>query len=243
LESREIRVAATFVELADTLVDEFDIVDLLTLVTDRSVEVLNADAAGLLLASADGELGVMASSSDEVRNLELVAIQTRQGPCFECFELGRSVAVADLAAECAAWPDFVGAATKFGFRSANAIPLRVRGTNLGTLSLFGTSPGGMSPEDLGVAQAFADVASISVLQQRATSQQQLVREQLQHALNSRVAIEQAKGVIAERHGVDTKTAFESMRKHARHNGLRLGDVARGVVTGTIALSSELGPLS
>jgi GAF domain-containing protein len=234
-------VAETFVELADTLVDDFDIVDLLTLVTDRCVDVLGADGAGLLLASVDGELGLMASSSEAVHDLELVALRTHQGPCFECFEFGRSVAVANLGSECGAWPDFVAAATSFGFHCANAIPLRAHGTILGTLSLFGTEPGGVDPADLGVAQAFADVASISVLQQRANSQEHLVREQLQHALNSRVAIEQAKGVIAERHGVNTQTAFEFMRRHARHNGLRLGDVAGGVVTGSIALSSELGP--
>jgi GAF domain-containing protein len=229
------------VELADTLVDDFDVVDLLTLLADRCVEVLDVQASGIMLAAPDGQLRVMASSSQAMRVLELFEIQAQEGPCLDSHRTGLPVVNQDLAAVNGRWPRFAAEALAAGFRSVHALPMRLRGSVLGALNLFRDGAGEMSAADIEIAQAFADVATIAILQHRAAQEAQVVNEQLTHALNSRVVIEQAKGMLAERLGLDMERSFTVLRTHARSHNLRLVDLANDVIAGTID-ASALDPL-
>ena len=237
--SREALLARTFVELADTLVDDFDVVDLVTRLAARCIEVLDVEAAGIMLAGSDGQLRVMASSSEAMRVLELFEIQTREGPCVDTHRTGTPVVNQDLAAANTRWPRFAAKALAAGFHSVHALPMRLRGSVIGALNLFRVSPGVMGPADIEVAQAFADVATIAILQHRAVEEAQVIKEELTHALNSRVLIEQAKGMVADRLNLDMEQAFAALRSHARNNNLRLVDVAGSVVGGTLN-AAELG---
>ncbi len=234
--TREALLARTFVELADTLVDDFDVVDLLILLADRCVEVLDVQAAGIMLAGPDGRLRVMASSSEAMRFLEQFEVQTQEGPCFDSYRTGRAVVNQDLDAGGDRWPRFCAEALDAGFRSAHALPLHLRGTVIGALNLFRTGVGEMGSADFEVAQAFADVATMAILQHRAALEAQVLPQQLTHALNSRVMLEQAKGMLAERLNVDMERAFATLRNHARNHNLRLSDVAESVIDGSLAAS-------
>ena len=236
---RETLLTRTLVELADTLVDDFDLVELLTLLTDRCVEVLDVAAAGLMLAAPDGDLRVMASSSEAMRVLELFELQAEEGPCLDSYRSGRAVTSADLGPD-GRWPRFAPEAAAAGFNSVHAVPMRLRGAVIGALNLFRTDRGEMALEDIDAAQALADVATIAVLQHRAVLAAQLVNEQLQQALNSRIVIEQAKGMVAERAGLDMEQAFHSLRTHARGHNLRLVDVATSVIHGELKVA-DLDP--
>jgi transcriptional regulator with GAF, ATPase, and Fis domain len=241
---RETLLAQTLVELADTLVDDFDIVELLTMLADRCVEVLDVAAAGIMIVAPEGDLRVMASSSEAMRLLELFEIQAEEGPCLDAFRAGQPVINQDLAAVNGRWPRFAAEALEAGFQSVHALPMRLRGAVIGALNLFRVDRGEMTPADIVAAQAFGDVATITILQHRAIVQGQLVNEQLQHALNSRVAIEQAKGVVSQRQGLDMEAAFSMLRGYARNNGLRLVDVANDVIAGRLpaaALSTSRPP--
>jgi GAF domain-containing protein len=239
--SREDRLVRTFVELADNLVDDFDVVDLLALLTERSVELLDASAAGLLLADQRGVLRLMAATSEAVELVELFQIQNAEGPCLECFRSAEVVVIDDLTGVTERWPRFVPVALDAGFRAAHAVPLRLRGFVLGALNLFRTTPGPFADEDATTTQALADVATIALLQHRAARDARALTEQLREALESRVAIEQAKGVLAERLGVGMDEAFTVLRAYARTNRRRLADVAQGVVVGTLG-ATELAAL-
>ncbi len=230
---RQEMLVRALVELADTLVADFDVVELLTLLTDRSVEVLDVDAAGLMLTSVDGELRVMASSSDAMRLLELFELQAQEGPCLDCFRTGQAIVNHDLERARERWPRFAGEASDAGFRMVHALPMRLRGTVLGALNLFHVEAGAMSGADVEAAQALADVATIALLQHRAAREAQVLNDQLNDALNSRVVIEQAKGMLAERQAIDLESAFSILRHHARNNNERLADVARSVVDGSV----------
>lgn len=239
--TRETVLARTLVELADTLVADFDVVDLLTLLADRCVDVLDVGAAGLMLVAPDGELRVMASSSEAMRVLELFELQTQEGPSLDCYRTGQPVVNQDLTTVNGRWPRFAAEALAAGFRSVHALPMRLRGAVIGALNLFHVEPGEMRPADVVAAQALADVATIAILQHRAALEAQLLNEQLTHALNSRIAIEQAKGMVAEREGLDMEQSFARLRNHARSHNLRLADVAQGVIDGTMA-TPGLDPL-
>lgn len=234
--TREAVLARTLVELADTLVDDFDVVDLLTRLAHRCVEVLDVEAAGLVLAAPDGQLRVMASSSEAMRMLELFELQTQEGPCVDCHRTGQPVVNQDLATVNGRWPRFAAAAVAAGFHSVHAVPMRLRGSVIGALNLFRVGPGEMGGDDIDVAQAFADVATIAILQHRAALEAQVLNEQLTHALNSRVVLEQAKGMLAERLNLDMEQSFTVLRTHARVHNLLLVDVARAVIGGTLTPS-------
>ncbi len=231
--TREQLLARTFVELADTLIDDFDVVDLLVLLTERSVELLDASAAGLLLVDADGSLRVMAATSEATGTVELFEVQNDEGPCRDCYHSGLPVTVADLSSEAARWPRFSRVAVSAGFIAADALPLRLRGQVLGALNLFRAAPGALSGSDIATGQALADVATISLLQSRALRDVQAVAEQLEEALNSRTAVEQAKGVLAERLGIGMDEAFSCLRRFSRARQSRLTDVALEVIAGTV----------
>jgi GAF domain-containing protein len=234
--TREAVLARTFVELADTLVDDFDVVDLLTRLAERCVEVLDVETAGVMLAAPGGQLHLLASTSEAMRVLELFELQAQEGPCVDCHRTGLPVVNQDLAAIGGRWPRFAAEAVAAGLHSAHALPMRLRGTVIGALNLFRAGPGEMGPADIEVAQAFADAATIAVLQHRATEEAQVVNEQLTRALNSRVVIEQAKGMVAERLGLDMERSFNVLRTHARNHNLRLADVALAVIGGTLPAS-------
>ena len=235
--TRETTLARTLVELADTLVDDFDVVDLLTRLADRCVEVLDVQTAGIMLAAPDGQLRVLASSSEAMRVLELFEIQAQEGPCLDSHRTGTRIVNQDLAGVNGRWPHFAAEALAAGFQSVHALPMRLRGSVIGALNLFRSGTGEMGPADIEVAQAFADVATIAILQHRAAQEAQVLNEQLTHALNSRVVIEQAKGMIAERLGLDMERSFAALRNHARNHNLRLADVANAVITGALAASA------
>jgi GAF domain-containing protein len=231
---REALLARTFVELADTLVDDFDVVELLTLLTDRCVEVLDVSAAGLMLVAPEGDLRVVASSSEEMRVVELFELQSEEGPCPDCYRTGEPVLNQNLATDNGRWPRFAPFALEAGFRSVHALPMRLRGVTIGALNLFRADEGPLEEADVVAAQALADVATIAILQHRAVIQTHIVNEQLNHALNSRIMIEQAKGMLAERVGLDMQDAFWWLRNHARNHNLLLVDVAQSVIAGTVA---------
>jgi GAF domain-containing protein len=231
---REALLARTFVELADTLVDDFDVVELLTRLADRCVELFDITAAGLMLVAPDGDLRVMASSSEAMRVLELFELQAHEGPCLDCHRSGQPVLNQDLAAVNGRWPQFAARAMASGFHSVHALPLRLRGTIIGALNLFQIDPGEMLKADIDAAQALADVATIAILSHRASLEAQVLNEQLNTALNSRVVIEQAKGVIAERSGLNMEQSFSALRSYARTHNLRLQAVARDVIDGSLA---------
>ena len=231
---REALLARTFVELADTLVHDFDVVELLTLLAHRCVEILDVAAAGLMLLAPEGDLRVVASSSEEMRLVELFELQSQEGPCPDCYRTGEPAVTENLAADDSRWPRFGPVAREAGFLSAQALPMRLRGVTIGTLNLFRAKVGTLEESDVVAAQALADVATIAILQHRAAIQAHLVVDQLNHALNSRILIEQAKGILAERAGLDMEGAFSWLRKHARNHNLLLVDVAQSIIDGKLA---------
>ncbi len=229
-------LSQTFVQLADSLVDEFDIIELLTLLCHRCVELFDAGAAGILLGDQRGTLRVMASSTEQARLLELFQLQNDEGPCLECFSTGIAVG-SDDPASVGKWPLFRAAAVAAGFGSVHAFPLRLRETVIGTLNIFMRAEGEFPDEDLGLCQALADVATIAILQNQAAKVAQNLNGQLQRALDSRIAIEQAKGILAERTHVDMAAAFNLLRAYARRNNRQLSQVAAAVVAGTLTTSA------
>ena len=227
---REQAVSRAFVQLADTLVDDYDAIDLLYRLATTCVELLPADAAGIVLGDARRELHVVAASSEAAQLMELFQLQNDEGPCLDCFQTAAPVSVDDLADATDRWPAFVDAVAARGqFRAVHALPLRLRGQAIGALNLFDRHPGPLPAADLALAQALADVATIGILQERAIHRAEVVSEQLQTALTSRVTIEQAKGVLSQWLGVDVETAFDRLRAHARAHNLKLVEVARRIV--------------
>jgi len=230
---READVVQAIVLMADTLVDDYDVIDVLTGLTDRCVNLLDVSAAGVMLVSPQGELRLVASSSEAMRVLELYELQAEEGPCLDAFHSGEPVGHEHLSTESGRWPVFSVAAVKAGFRSVVALPLRLREKTIGALNLFSVEEAPMADANAVVARAFADLATISVLQHRASAEAQRLNQQLSGALTSRIIIEQAKGVIAERRGVGMEEAFLRLRGYARNNRLRLTAVAQSCVDGTL----------
>jgi transcriptional regulator with GAF, ATPase, and Fis domain len=236
----ESRVTDVFVEMADTLVDDFDVMDFLHLLTERSVELLNISAAGLLLTDERGTLQVVAASSERTRLLELFQLQTDQGPCVDCFRTGQPISVSDLSVT-DRWPRFTAAAAEFGFAAVQAVPMRLRDETIGALNFFSVEAGPVDSVTLRLGQALADVATIGLLQQRAIQRRDALTEQLQTALNSRILIEQAKGVLAERLRTGVDDAFTILRSTARSNNRSLSDLARAIVEGSERIPWAVSP--
>lgn len=224
-------LARAFVELADTLVTEYDVVDLADRLVEHSVSLLPVSAAAIILGDADGKLRVLSSSGEQSQLLELIQLQTDSGPCVLAYRTGRAVFVDDLSVDRSRWPAFAERGLAYNFQAVAALPLRLRDERIGALNLFLAQPGPLSAADVGVAQALADVATIGILHHRAWTHSALINQQLQTALDSRVVIEQAKGVLAERGRVDVTTAFTLLRAHTRRTNQRLVDLARAVVDG------------
>jgi transcriptional regulator with GAF, ATPase, and Fis domain len=235
---RERQLAATFVRLADTLVAEYDVVDLLQQLVDTCAEILDASAAGLLLAAENDGLDLVASTSERSRLVDTLQLSSGAGPSIETFRTGRQVAVADVDDVPAEWSEFRERALAEGFHSVHAVPLRLRDSIIGCLTLFRTMPGRLSDEDASVAQGLADVATIGILHERALRESTIATEQLQYALESRVVIEQAKGVIAQRGGVDMDEAFRRLRGYARSNNANLRDVASRIISRELDIEAD-----
>ncbi|MDZ5621964.1 GAF and ANTAR domain-containing protein [Nocardioides bizhenqiangii] len=225
----EQRLSQVFVELADTLVAEFDALDFLSTLTERSVELLHADAAGVILNDMRGSLHVVASTTDRAQVLELFELQNDEGPCLDCFNHGRAVVNVGLSDARIRWPRFSEAAAEVGYQSAHAIPLRLRDSVIGAMNLFSAAVVELTDEDVALGQALADIATIGLLQERAVRQSGLIAEQLQTALGSRILIEQAKGVLLASAGVGVDEAFRLMRDYSRRNHEPVKTVARRVI--------------
>ncbi|KGJ75695.1 transcriptional regulator [Cryobacterium roopkundense] len=234
-QTREGQLLETFVTLADTLVADYDVVDLLCTLVDKCAALLEAAAAGIILSAGDGQLEVVASTNERSRLVELLQLRAGSGPCVESFLTGRAVAVPDIDTVGEVWPRFRAGALEQGFASMHAVPLRLRATTIGSLNLFWERTGGLSEADINTVQALADVATIGILQERAIRESDIVRQQLQRALNSRVLIEQAKGVLAYTHDVHMGDAFDLIRDYARKNGIPLADVAEQIVNRALSL--------
>jgi hypothetical protein len=226
---REGEVINAFVSLAGALATGYDVVDLLNKLTAESARLLDVASAGLLLADGFGVLHVVAASSEDTRQLELFQLQRDEGPCLDCYRSGEPISVPNLAEAVDRWPQFVAGAQIAGFASLHALPMRLRDNYLGALGLFGNTVGALNDKDLALGQALADVASIALVQEKVAADKTLVTEQLQTALNSRVVIEQAKGVIAQIGQLDMADAFAILRGYSRDHNVRLTDLARTVV--------------
>ena len=237
---REGLLLEAFVSLADTMVDDYDVIDLLDRLADYSVRLLVAQAAGILLADPQGHLRVVAASNEETETIELLQLQAEQGPCLDCIREAAPVSVPDLADAGERWPRFVTALQAGAYRSVHALPMRLRGRAVGGLNLFHREPGALPDSDLALGQALADVATIGILQERAIHRGEVLTEQLQGALNSRIIVEQAKGVLAERGNLSMDAAFDRLRGHARRSRQPLTDLARRVVNGDLPVDALLG---
>ena len=233
MNNREEWLARTFVELADTLVADFDLIDFMSIVVERCAELLDSAEVGLALAATRGELRVMASSTERMRALELIEFQNDEGPCRDCLLSGEQVLNKSLDDNEARWPRFAPQARDAGFKMVHAIPLRLRADVIGAMNIFSPELRELLPEEVNLTQALADAATIGILQERAVKHGADLAGQLQGALNSRIVIEQAKGIVGERAGIDMERAFFLLRAHARNHNLRLAAVARDVISGAI----------
>jgi hypothetical protein len=238
---REERLSRVFVELADTLVSGFDVVEFLLMLTERCVELLDVGAAGVILADERENLRVMASSDERAHILEVFEVQSQEGPCLDCYRGGVAVVNVSLQAGGNRWPRFSAEARAAGFRFAHALPLRLRDQTLGALNLFSDEESHLGETELVIGQALADVATTGLLQARAMEQSRVLTEQLQRALDSRVVIEQAKGMLAERAAVDLDAAFRRLRGFARQHNRYLSDVARELVEGVLPADAVAAP--
>jgi len=234
--AREAALVRAFVFLADTLVADYDVVDFLHELCDRCVEVLGVAAAGVLLADPQGQLTLVSASNADMRALEVFELQRAEGPCAEAYRDGHVVTVGDLSGCVERWPNFAPRAMQIGLRSALAVPISLRAQRIGALNLFATEPGRFEEADVLAARGLADVTAIGILQERAAREQEEVAGHLQHALDSRVLLEQAKGAISERLGVGPDEAFDLLRRYARPRGLKLSQVARDAVERRLSVS-------
>lgn len=232
-QNREEWLAATLVELSDTLVDEFDLVEFLSRLAQRCVEVFGAVEAGVMLADPAGNLRYMASSSERAKTLELFELQNSEGPCLDCFRTGEQVVNQRLGDGQGRWPRFSLEAVSAGFVSAHALPMRVRGEVIGAINLFHAEDRRLDSADVRLGQAIADIATIGILQERTITQAAVLADQLQRALDSRITLEQAKGRLAERAEVDIDEAFMRLRAYSRRHNRRLTEVAAAFLAGEV----------
>ena len=234
-DNREQQLVDTFLSLADSLTDRFDVVDVLDTLAERCAALLSATGVGVLIENARGSLEVVASSGHKSELLEIMQLAFDEGPCIEAYHSGNVVLIEEIEEIADQWPKFAAAAKSLGFRSVYAMPMRLRDTTIGSLNMFRMTTGPVDPADAAVARAFTEVATITILQQRSLTEAALVREQLETALASRIVIEQAKGIIASTHGVDMEAAFGYIRNRARSTKTPLSDIARAIVEGAAPL--------
>ena len=228
-DQRERDIVRAFVDLSTDLVNDYDVLEMLSQLTTNCAALLDVASAGLLLADQRGVLHVAAASSERTQQLELFQLQRAEGPCLDCYRSGAAVIVPDMVAEQERWPEFSQAALGAGFKSVHAVPMKLRGNVLGALNLFGESVGRLEDSDLDLAQALAHVASVAIVNEKSASDHMTVNSQLQHALTSRIVVEQAKGVIAHALDLEIDDAFIVLRGYARDHGRKLSEIAHEVV--------------
>lgn len=230
---REQRLNAAFVRVADTLIADYDIIDLMHSLLEVCTNVLDVEAGGLVLADESGELQLLASTSEQADFVEVMQLNAGAGPCVDSFRTGSVISVGDIELSGGPWPAFQRAALQQGFRSVHATPMRLRGQVLGAMNLFGVQVGELNAPDVAVAQALADVATIGILQERSIRETSVIAEQLQWALDSRIVIEQAKGVVSATGKLTMDESFTALRCYARRTNTTLRNVAQGVIERTI----------
>lgn len=240
-EEHEQRLAEAFVVLADTLVDDFDVLDFLSTLAEQAADLLSVSAAGVVLSDQRGGLATTAASSERARVLEVVAVQTEDGPCRDCLYTGAVVTSSDLRIETGRWPRFAPAAAQHGYRAVSAVPMRIRGQTIGALTLLNNEAEGVDEASTRLGQALADVATISILQQRAIDRTEILSEQLQATLNNNVTLAQARGVLAEHGNLSLPRAHALLRSYARDHHQRLSTLAVGVAEGSIDPITVLNP--
>ncbi|RII94052.1 GAF and ANTAR domain-containing protein [Clavibacter californiensis] len=234
---RETRLLAAIGTMADTLVEDYDVIDVAQLLVDASQDLFDVTAAGLLLSDKHGELELLASTDEDARLMEMLQIDAHAGPCFDCFHTGQLVVVPDISTAVTRWRPFSDAAARLGYASVHAIPLRNHDVVLGTLNLFGSTAGALDAADLLAARALCDMTTLGILHHRLFQEHDIVQAQLENALESRVVIEQPKGFLSFTNTISVDDAFALLRHHARSNSLRISDVARQVIDRSL----DLGP--
>jgi GAF domain-containing protein len=237
---REELLVETLVTLADTLVDTYDLIDFMQTLAERCVELLDVSEAGIMLADADGQLRHVACSSEEMRLVELFELQVGEGPCFDAYSTHAAVSCDSLNEARARWPLFAPHAREGGFASVSAVPMRLRSEVIGALNLFSTRSVALDQHDVAVAQAMADIATIGILQERAIHDSRAFAAQLEVALDSRIVIEQAKGIVAERNRVGVDEAFQQIRQFARNHNRLLSETARQIIAGALPTTTLTG---
>jgi GAF domain-containing protein len=231
--TRETRINSAFVAVADTLTTDFDVVDLLHTLVEQCTTILDADAGGLMLVDGGGRLQLMTSTSEGADLVEVMQLNADSGPCIDCFASGVAISVPDIERSGHRWPAFRKAAVQAGFLSVHATPLKLRGQIIGTMNLFGTRRGALSERDAAAAQALSDVATIGILQERLVREGAIVAEQLHRALDTRILVEQAKGIIAHSLSITMEESFAVIRTYARNNNFTIRSVAEGVSNRTL----------
>jgi hypothetical protein len=231
--AREDRLVEALVTLADTLVDHYDIIDFLQTLAERCVDLVDVSAAGIMLADPQRELRHAACSNEQMRLVELFELQVEEGPCFDAYRTQAPVICGspDEAAE--RWPEFARNANESGFAAFSAVPMRLRTDAVGALNLFSTDARALCDSDIKVVQAMADIATIGILQERSIRDAHAFSTQLEVALDSRVVIEQAKGIVAERSHISVDQAFEQIRRFARAHNRLLSETARQIIDGAL----------
>lgn len=233
--SREEKVNSAFVLVSSMLVDDYDVVDLLATLVHLCTDLLGVDAGGILLVDVVGDLELVASTSEEAEIVQVMVVAAGIGPCIDCFKTGAPVSIPNLDTDGAPWPRFQSIALDQGFRSAHVTPLRLHGEIIGAMNLMGTEAGALSDRDVQLAQALADVATIGILHERNLRQPGIVSGQLHLALNTRVVIEQAKGVLAQHHNFTMTEGFTALREYARANTMTLRAAAEGIIDRSIPI--------
>lgn len=233
--TREQMLLETLTVVADTLTDDFDVVEFLHKLVERCAAICEAVEVGIVLANARPELVVMASTSDRLHAIEALQISAGHGPCLDAFVYGEVVTASSREEIAARWPALAEGIRDTGYRSVHAVPLRLRKTTIGSLNFFRDKEGRLDPDDVPAAQTIADIATIGLVQERALREATATRDQLQHALDARIVIEQAKGIIAHRNNVDIETAWHLLRQRARSHQARVSDIAHAIVEGIITL--------
>jgi hypothetical protein len=236
-DTQEEWLASTFVELADTLVADFDVVEFLTMLVARCTSYLDGPEVGLAVANHNGKLRVLASSTERMKLLELVEVQNDEGPCRDSYHTGRQIINLQVDGVEFLWPQFIPMARAAGFLMLHAFPMKLRGTSIGAINIIDSTPRSITTHEAAMVQAFADVATIGILQERTASDSAVLTSQLSKALSTRVVIEQAKGVVAEHLKLTMDEAFNLLRTYARNQNLRLTEVAQAVAQGNLAVSS------
>jgi GAF domain-containing protein len=237
--TREEKMNKAFVKVAGALLEPYDVVDLLVALVEECTGILNIQAGALLIANSAGDLELIASTSEEAEFVEVIQLAAGAGPCVECFTSGVQVSVVDIETDSESWPEFQRAALRKGFRSIHSLPMRIRGTVIGSLNLLSTAPGNLSAADVALAQALADVAVIGILQERNIRDINFINEQLQLALDTRVLVEQAKGVISQVENLEMDAAFNALRTYSRANDLSLREAAQNVIDRSISTADVL----